>query len=340
MSQDARISVGLPGHPKTKKLIKRLGQAAAWNLVCLILWAAANRSDGALHGMSAEDIELAADWAGEDGAFVAALQDVRFLDLDADGFVLHDWHEHNPWAAGADMRSAKARWNAAKRHHGHAEADRLVPEYAAVRNAGSNADVATVAMLPARQQHQDADATSMLVAGTQHASSNAPSPSPSPNSTPPGGGVARKRAAPTATPARPADVPEGVWQDFQAVRKAKRAALTDTALEGIRREAGKAGIGLAEAIAYCCQHGWQAFNAGWYADRQGGGAGGRAAPPNGETAYQRSMRERVAEVAPSIARAGPPCGGQAAGEFFRTVEGHARVVPDVLQSAADVGAQP
>jgi len=44
MSQDARISVGLPGHPKTKKLIKRLGQAAAWNLVCLILWAAANRS--------------------------------------------------------------------------------------------------------------------------------------------------------------------------------------------------------------------------------------------------------------------------------------------------------
>ena len=146
MSQDARISVGLPGHPKTKKLIKRLGQAAAWNLVCLILWAAANRSDGALHGMSAEDIELAADWAGEDGAFVAALQDVRFLDLDADGFVLHDWHEHNPWAAGADMRSAKARWNAAKRHHGPAEADRLVPEYAAVRSAGSNAEVGAVAM--------------------------------------------------------------------------------------------------------------------------------------------------------------------------------------------------
>lgn len=133
-------------------------------------------------------------------------------------------------------------------------------------------------------------------------------------------------------------MPEGVWQDFQAVRKAKRAALTDTALEGIRREAGKAGIGLAEAISYCCQHGWQAFNAGWYADRQGGGAGGRAAPANGETAYQRSMRERVAEVAPSIARAGPP-GGQDAGEFFRTVDAHARVVPDVPQSATSVEVQ-
>ena len=145
MAVDARIAVSLPSHPKTKKLIKRLGQQAAWNLVCLILWAATNRSDGTLSGMSIEDIELAADWAGDDGAFVAALIDVRFLDDEDGAFVLHDWHEHNPWAAGADARSAKALWNAAKRHHGTAEADRLVPEYAAVRNAASNASSNTAA---------------------------------------------------------------------------------------------------------------------------------------------------------------------------------------------------
>ncbi len=46
MATDARISTGLPGHPKAKKLMRRLGQAAGWNLVCLILWTAANRSDG------------------------------------------------------------------------------------------------------------------------------------------------------------------------------------------------------------------------------------------------------------------------------------------------------
>jgi len=171
---DARIAVGLPQHPKTKKLVKRLGQAAAWNLVCLILWAASNRSDGDLTGMSVEDIELAADWIGEDGAFVRALVDVKFLDDDDDGFVLHDWHEHNPWAAGAEMRSAKARWNAAKRHHGVAEADRLVPEYAAIRSATSNASSKTLA----EGQQQD---------------SNAPSPSPSPSpslNTSPDGDVA------------------------------------------------------------------------------------------------------------------------------------------------------
>lgn len=82
--------------------------------------------------------------------------------------------------------------------------------------------------------------------------------------TSPKGDVARKRA-----PTRPDDVPDGVWQDFQAVRKAKRAPLTDTALEGIRREAGKAGISLADAIAYCVERNWVGFNAGWYADRGG-----------------------------------------------------------------------
>ena len=135
MTTDARIAVGLPTHPKTKKLIKRLGQAAAWNLVCLFLWAAANRRDGDLSGMTDEDIELAADWLGEEGAFVSVLLEVRFLDADgAGGYLLHDWQDHNPWAAGADMRSAKARWNAVKKHHGAAEADRQIPEYAAVRN--------------------------------------------------------------------------------------------------------------------------------------------------------------------------------------------------------------
>ncbi len=67
---DARISTALPSHPKTKKLIRRLGAGAAWHLVCLFLWAAANRSTGNLAGMSDEDVELAIDWGGEPGAFV------------------------------------------------------------------------------------------------------------------------------------------------------------------------------------------------------------------------------------------------------------------------------
>lgn len=48
MATDARIAVGLPTHPKTKKLLRRLGPAGGWGLVCLIVWVAANRSDGDL----------------------------------------------------------------------------------------------------------------------------------------------------------------------------------------------------------------------------------------------------------------------------------------------------
>lgn len=113
--------------------------------------------------------------------------------------------------------------------------------------------------------------------------------------TPPSGGAARKRSA-----ARPGDVPEPVWRDFQAIRKAKRAPLTDTALDGIRREAEKAGVTFADAIAYCCEVGWQGFNATWYAERHAGG--GRRAPPESfREIDRRAAAERVAQFAPRIA---------------------------------------
>lgn len=65
---------------------------------------------------------------------------------------------------------------------------------------------------------------------------------------------------------RPESVPESVWLDFLAIRKAKRAPLTDTALDGIASEAEKAGLSLPEALAVCCRQGWQGFNAGWHAN--------------------------------------------------------------------------
>ncbi len=88
----------------------------------------------------------------------------------------------------------------------------------------------------------------------------------------------RKRSTPTTTAARPDDVSEPVWQDFQRLRREKRAPLTDTALAGVRKEAVKAGVPMEVALSYCCEAGWQGFNAGWYADRQGGAK--RGAPAN------------------------------------------------------------
>jgi uncharacterized protein YdaU (DUF1376 family) len=59
-----------------------------------------------------------------------------------------------------------------------------------------------------------------------------------------------------------------VWDSFIAIRKAKRAPMTSVALEGIRREAAKAGIGLQEALAVCCTRGWQSFKADWHQQQQ------------------------------------------------------------------------
>lgn len=59
-------------------------------------------------------------------------------------------------------------------------------------------------------------------------------------------------------------VDEQVAKDFLEVRKAKRAPLTTTALDGIKREAEKAGISLATALATCAVRGWQSFKAEWH----------------------------------------------------------------------------
>lgn len=91
-----------------------------------------------------------------------------------------------------------------------------------------------------------------------------------------------KKAPPAAAP-RPLDVPEQVWQDWQRVRTAKRGgAVTETALAGIRREAERAGLSLADALAVCCERSWVGFRADWYADK--GPQQARASPPSKQSA--------------------------------------------------------
>ncbi len=62
-------------------------------------------------------------------------------------------------------------------------------------------------------------------------------------------------------------VEQQVAADFIAVRKAKKAPLTSTALDGIKREAEKAGITLGRALATCAVRGWGGFNAEWVQQR-------------------------------------------------------------------------
>lgn len=69
-------------------------------------------------------------------------------------------------------------------------------------------------------------------------------------------------------------VTDAVANDFLAIRKKKRAPLTETALGEIQREAVKAGLTLHKALEKCCARGWQGFEAGWVIES----AQGRPAP--------------------------------------------------------------
>lgn len=65
--------------------------------------------------------------------------------------------------------------------------------------------------------------------------------------------------------------PEGVsiivWQDFLTLRKAKRAPMSQRALDSLIKESKKAGWTLEQALEECCLRGWQAFKADWVATK-------------------------------------------------------------------------
>lgn len=65
------------------------------------------------------------------------------------------------------------------------------------------------------------------------------------------------------------ELPPGLLRDYLAVRKAKRLALTPTAVAGLRREAEKAGMGFVEAITVCCERGWGGFKHEWLVEDAG-----------------------------------------------------------------------
>ena len=83
---------------------------------------------------------------------------------------------------------------------------------------------------------------------------------------------------------RPETVSEQVWNDFQTLRRAKKAPLTSSALSRIDKEAGKAGILLEAALIECCARGWTGFKSEWMK--------GKADPLN-FTAANRRLLEKI-----------------------------------------------
>jgi uncharacterized protein YdaU (DUF1376 family) len=103
---------------------------------------------------------------------------------------------------------------------------------------------------------------------------------------------ARKRA-PTP-PKRPDDVDERVWQDWIALRKSKKAAVSETVLRAAQREADKAGMTLTEFLELWCLRGSQGLQADWIKPQERGALGQQI-----ETFRERDerlARERIDEM--------------------------------------------
>jgi hypothetical protein len=115
---------------------------------------------------------------------------------------------------------------------------------------------------------------------------------------------------------RPDFVDEQLWNDWIVIRKKKNAPLTETAWDLMTKEASKAGWPIEKAIQECCLRNWQSFKAEWVADKQN----------QTETVYQRSMRLKMQEAVPSIAKQAPY---QDASDFFRTIDMDSQKVIEV-----------
>jgi|LGOV01.1.fsa_nt_gb uncharacterized phage protein (TIGR02220 family) len=106
MNTDIRVLLSFRGSRKRRKLSKRLGAGSTDYLLDLWIGTATSRPDGILIGWDEEDIALEANYPGDPQELVKALLETGWLDIDEYGvYSVHDWVEHNPYAAGADERS-------------------------------------------------------------------------------------------------------------------------------------------------------------------------------------------------------------------------------------------
>ena len=75
-------------------------------------------------------------------------------------------------------------------------------------------------------------------------------------------------------PSKPEDVADQVWADWLQLRKAKKAPVTATVLDGARKEAAKAEVSLDAFLRIWCTRGSQGLQADWIKPHERAGLSG------------------------------------------------------------------
>ena len=119
-----------------------------------------------------------------------------------------------------------------------------------------------------------------------------PRPPPAPPPAP-----AEEPDKPLGAPKRPDDVDAQTWGDFLALRRAKKAPVTETVLKRARSEADKARMPLAQFLAVWCARGSQGLEAAWLTPEERRGAGPAQPAETFRERDERLARERWQEMA-------------------------------------------
>lgn len=265
MNKDIRLLLSFRNHPKTKKLRLKLGDSGPLGFIYLLMFTAESKPDGVLDGMDAEDIALASDYRGDTGEYVGTLVAVRLLDFDGEIYSVHDWEENNPWAAGAEERSEKAR-HAARVRHSKKDGASTKNQQVTPKNDATSTDKQCDEQEPALQGAPI---------------SNAPSPSPSPSPSKRAEAAQPEKTAPRKRGCR---LPEN-WkpsEETQAWAMTERKDLDlqrvlDSFTDYWRAKTGSAATKLD----------WDATFRNWVRNEKSSGTGRNR---TGETAVQRSER--------------------------------------------------
>ena len=185
--------------------------------------------------------------------FGAALESIGWIQASEEGVTLTRFDEHN--GASAKRRCMEAQRKANSRNVSASDADKEQTEAGQIPpNCG------------AREREEKSNTSSLRSE------------------------VARTRAAPIPAPG---DVDAQVWTDWLALRKAKKAPVTETVVDGARREAAKAGMSFEAFLRVWCQRGSQGLQADWLKPHE---RAGPAAHPSKQTALEARNAAAAARI--------------------------------------------
>ena len=113
-----RVDVGLPRHPKLRRLCSGCWNEPRWRVGTS---SGCGRGPGSFFptgklSASASEIETELSWAGATGDLMRALVDLKIVDASDDGFRVHGWGAHN---GKQFLKVKKDRERAAKRYENH-----------------------------------------------------------------------------------------------------------------------------------------------------------------------------------------------------------------------------